>query len=255
MLSLTEENYYTPEANQAYFSVSQYKGFLQCPAMEMAKVRGEYEPPLTSAMRVGQYVDHYFEGTLPRYKEEHPEIFTNRKLLRAEFRTAEDIIKVVKTNEKFMRYMSGEKQKILTFEMFGAPWKMKMDSFLEDVCITDLKIVANEEKMTRFQYEIQGAVYQYGAEYNGYGHLPFYLAVAEKRKLINAKKPKEVTYLNQPEQIPDSILEEALLKIEINMPEFIAIKNGLQDPRRCEKCDWCKMTRTGVRNYRDLLEG
>lgn len=40
-LRLTQSNYYSPETDQQYFSVSQYKDFMKCEAMAMAKLRGE----------------------------------------------------------------------------------------------------------------------------------------------------------------------------------------------------------------------
>lgn len=39
---LTEQNYYGQEASRQFFSVSQYKDFMKCEAMAMAKIRGEY---------------------------------------------------------------------------------------------------------------------------------------------------------------------------------------------------------------------
>ena len=44
MKTLDSSNYYDQEANRDYFSVSQYKDFQKCPAMAMAKLRGEYQP-------------------------------------------------------------------------------------------------------------------------------------------------------------------------------------------------------------------
>ena len=72
---LTASNYYSKEANERYFSVSQYKTFLDCPARAMAEIRGEYKQPMTTAMLIGSYVDSYFEGTLEEFKKEHPEVF------------------------------------------------------------------------------------------------------------------------------------------------------------------------------------
>lgn len=74
-MKLTNDNYFSPEANREYFSVSQYKTFLDCPARAMAEIRGEYKEPMTTALLVGSYVDAYFEGTLDKFREEHPEIF------------------------------------------------------------------------------------------------------------------------------------------------------------------------------------
>lgn len=243
---LNEKNYYSLEANQAFWSVSSYKDFMRCEAMAMAKIRGEYEQPMTRAMLVGSFADRYFENTLPQFIDEHPELFTLKRQLRAEFRHAYEIIRRIEGSPKFMNYMSGEKQKILTAEMFGVQWKIKMDSFLPKICITDLKVVARTEKLPDWRYDLQGAVYQAVAEANGYGRLPFYLAVATKEKV-----PDLNIF-----QIPDSELDKALLEIGENMPHFINVKMGIEEPKRCEKCAWCKMTRElKVRNYMELVEG
>lgn len=75
---LTPENYYSPEANFEYMSVSQFKDFsgtygqVGCEARAMAKLRGEYQEEKTTALLVGSYVDSYFEGpeSLERFKSE-----------------------------------------------------------------------------------------------------------------------------------------------------------------------------------------
>lgn len=245
-LLLNDENYYSPEANQLYWSVSSYKDFMRCEEAAMARIRGEYEPPLTRALLVGSFVDSYIEGSLERFKNEHPEVFTLKEELRAEFRRANEVIKRIESSGKFMAYLSGEKQKILAFVMFGVPWKIKMDSFIEDKCIVDLKTTAKMEWLPRQRYELQGAVYQAGAEANGYGKLPFYLAVATKEKV-----PDLGIF-----QIPQSMLDMALQEIGDNMPHLIEVKSGLIAPKRCEKCPYCRATREiKVRDYRELLEG
>ena len=66
-LELDQNNYYSPEANQQYFSVSQYKDFMKCEAMAMAKINGTYQPAMTKAMLTGSFVDAYFEGTLDAF--------------------------------------------------------------------------------------------------------------------------------------------------------------------------------------------
>ena len=141
-LELDQNNYYSPEANQQYFSVSQYKDFMQCEAMALAKIRGEYRPEMTRAMLTGSFVDSYFEGTLDQFMKDHPAVFTRKQELRSEFRKANEIIARIRSDELFMKFMSGEKQRIMTFDLFGVPWKMKMDSYLPGICITDLKVVA-----------------------------------------------------------------------------------------------------------------
>lgn len=62
-MKLNQNNYYSVESNRQFFSVSQYKDFMKCEAMALAKIRGEYQPAMTKAMLTGSFVDTYFEGT------------------------------------------------------------------------------------------------------------------------------------------------------------------------------------------------
>lgn len=197
---LTPENYYSPEANFEYMSVSQFKDFsgtygqVGCEARAMAKLRGEYQEEKTTALLVGSYVDSYFEGpeSLERFKSENPEIFTQKGELRAEYKKADTIIQRIESDEYFMQCMSGEKQVIMTAEIFGIPWKIKIDSYVKDIVITDLKIVESIKKMKwvrdlgyldfiRFWgYDTQGAIYQETVRQNTGKRLPFYIAAASK---------------------------------------------------------------------------
>lgn len=241
-----DEQYYSKEANRSYWSVSQYKDFCKCEAAATAKIRGEYEQPTTKAMLIGTLVDRWFEGTLEQLRQESPNIFYCRNgALRADFRKADEIIKRVQRDERFMRFMSGEKQKILMWEMFGVPWKAKLDSFCDGICITDLKVVQNFKSLAFWRYELQGAVYQAGVEACGYGRLPFYLAAATKEAVTNF----DIFQIDQP------TLDLALAEIMANMPRFIAIKAGLEEPHYCGVCDYCKSVKKArIRNYSELLE-
>lgn len=244
-MKLTDGNYYGQAASEQYFSVSQYKDFMRCEAAALARIRGEYNPPPTRPMLVGSFVDSYFEGTLDRFKRENPAIFTRKSELKAEFRKANEIIGRIKSDSLFMQFMSGEKQKILTFVMFGVPWKMKMDSFSEGICITDLKVVQNFRNLAIFRYDLQGAVYQKGAELCGYGQLPFYLAVATKERVPNL----DIF------QIPQSTLDMALREIGENIERFADVKRGFTEPEYCGACDYCKSVKQAkIRNYNELLE-
>lgn len=241
---LTDSTYYSLQANKQYFSVSQYKEFTKCEAAAMASIQGEYERPMTKAMLTGSFVDAYFEGTLEDFIQRNPALFTRKKELRSEYKKANEIIGRIKADSLFMKFMSGEKQKILTFELFGTEWKMKMDSFLPDICITDLKVVMNFKNLPYWRYDLQGAVYQKGAELCGYGKLPFYLAVATKEQTPNL----DIF------QIPQSTLDMALSEIEANMEHFIDVKKGFVAPKMCGECDYCKSVKGArIRNYNELL--
>jgi hypothetical protein len=245
-MKLTESNYYSLEADKAYMSVSQFKSFLDCEARTMAKLNGEYvEEGNNTALLVGSYVDSSIEGTLDKFKEENPQIFTQKGELKADFKKAEEIVRLIEENELFQKFLSGEKQVILIFELFGIWWKIKMDSFVRDICITDLKTARNTEGIVKWRYDYQGTIYQKGVELNGLGTLPFYLAVATK---------EDIPDLNI-FQIPQSTLDLALMEVEENLPHIIEVKSGKIAPTRCEKCDYCKKTRqVRIRNYNELLE-
>ena len=244
-MKLKESNYYGKKANQEYFSVSQYKDFVKCESMAMAKLSGKYEQPMTKALLVGSFVDAYFEGTINDFIKSHPEIYTLKSELRSEFKKANDIIKRIQSDETFMKFLGGEKQRIMTFELFGTKWKMKMDSYLHDICITDLKVLANFRSIPLWGYDIQGAIYQKGVEIVDGLVLPFYLAVATKEKVI------DIDIFN----ITQKYLDMALEGVAGNMPRFIAVKNGEEEPKRCGVCEHCKQTkRATIRNYTELME-
>lgn len=247
-MKLTSENYYGQEANEQYFSVSQYKDFARCEAMALAKIQGKYQQPVTRALLVGSFVDAYFEGTLPGFMQDNPELFTRKNELKSEFRKANEIIGRVKADPLFMRFMSGDKQRIMTFEIFGVPdtaWKMKMDSYLEGICITDLKVVANFRSLPLWRYDLQGAVYQAGVEAVTGERLPFYLAVATKERVTDL----DIF------QIPQSTLDMARTEIIENMEHFNDVKKGLVQPQCCGRCDYCKSVKAAaIRNYNELLE-
>ena len=245
LLKLNDANYYSLTADRDYFSVSQFKSFLRCEAATMAYLRGEYERETTTALLVGSYVDANFEGTLEQFKSENPQIFKKDGSLKAEFSKAEEIIEKIKSDPLFMKFLSGEKQKIITFKEFGANWKIKMDSYIKDVCIADLKTARDIKGLPKWRYDYQGAVYQRGVEKKTKKKLPFYLAVATKEDIV------ELGIF----QIPQSTLDLALEEVAEAMPHLIEVKAGKIEPKRCEECDYCKRTRkTTIRNYNELLE-
>ncbi|WP_227148822.1 PD-(D/E)XK nuclease-like domain-containing protein [Lacrimispora sp. 210928-DFI.3.58] len=245
-VELTSENYYSQEANEQFFSVSQYKDFMKCESMAMAKIRGEYQQPMTRALLVGSFVDAYFEGTLPQFMERNPEIFTRKNELKSEFRKANEIIARVTADPVFSQFMGGEKQRIMTFELFNAPWKMKMDSYLKGICIADLKVVANFKSLPLWRYDLQGAVYQAGVEAVTGEQLPFYLAVASKERVVDL----DIF------QIPQTTLNLAMDEIGFSIGHYIEVKAGLTPPKACGRCDYCKSVKQArIRNYNELLEG
>lgn len=246
-MKLTNKNYYSNLANYHYMSVSQFKDFhgsygkAGCEACAMAKLKGKWEQSKTTALMVGSYVDSYFEGTLDDFKERNPEIFTKDGNLKADYRKAENIIQRCERDEYFMNTMSGEKQIIMTGKLFGCDWKIKMDSYIHDTAIVDLKIVESINKLKwvpdigyldfiqYWGYDIQGAIYQEVVRQNTGKRLPFFISAATKENVprINVIR------------IPQNRLDEALKVVEYSMPRILDVKSGKVEPEKCEVCDYC----------------
>ena len=237
---LTNENYYSPEANWEYMSVSQYKQFQKCEAAAMAQLKGEWSQPKTTALLVGSYVDAWFEGTLGTFYKENPEIFKKDGSLKADYLQAAEIIDRVQADELFMEYMSGRKQVIRTAELFGTKWKIKIDSRLRDK-IVDLKVMRSMERIMgksfveHWQYDLQMAVYAAVEEkaLKRKRTLGTYLAVVTKQT------PSDLAII----EIPEWRREEVLQEVERNMPHILAVKEGRVEAQRCGVCDYCRATK------------
>ena len=128
---VTAENYFSREMNMAYMGATQFKAFDRCEAAALAELRGEYVPAASTALLIGSYVDAYFSGELPVFQAQHPEIFKRDGSLKAEFVHAQDVIARMEADELYMLLLSGKKQVILTGEIAGVPFKVKIDSLLD----------------------------------------------------------------------------------------------------------------------------
>ena len=78
-------------------------------------------------------------------------------------------------------------------------------------------------------YDIQGAVYQ-AIEGN---NLPFFIAGATKEKETDLGIW----------HIPQTSLDVAMEIVKANVHRFAELKQGIGEPIRCEKCDYCKRTK------------
>ena len=251
-MRLTNKNYYYQKADWEYFSVSQYKNFFGtyerkgCEAQAMAILKGEYTKEPSAAMLVGSYVDSWIEGTLNNFTKNHPEVFNSRTgELKAEYKGAEKIIERIKSDKKFMQYLSGEKQVIMTAELFGVMWKIKMDSYLKTKAIVDFKTTDDIYKpiycpgigklnfIAAKGQDFQLAIYQKVVELNTCKKLPCYIAAADRGKVTNI----ELIQVTQPE------LDSALIGVRHGVERIKLLKSGEVEPERCRSCDYCKETK------------
>lgn len=252
-IALTNENYYSTQANIDYMSVSQFKDFagttchFNCEETAFLKYKGLIPQATSEALLMGSYIDAYYEGTLDEFKQNNPELFkkTGDRGLLAKYVQVDDIIRRLNKDPMFTSYMSGDKQVIMTAKLFGVDWKIKMDSYLPGDKIVDLKLVkdmnpiwnpATHSKVDFIHYwgyDIQGAVYQKIVELvTGY-RLPFYIAAATKEKITKY----DIIQITQPH------LDAALEFVENYIQHVLDIKTGKIAPVRCETCAHCLATK------------
>ena len=244
MISLTSSNYHSTEANKAFWSVSLFKAFDRCEAAGLAQIMGEYEREETDSLLIGSYVDAYFSGELDEFfKINGDKMFKKNGELLAKFAHANEIIDRVEADPLMMEYLAGDKQTIMTAEIFGVPWKIKMDVFngeriVDLKCVKDFQDVFDRGYGYRswieyWGYDIQGAIYQKAVEIKTGKRLPFYIAAVTKEKVPDVKVI----------HIPQHILDGALGMVDAKIERFDMIKSGEVEPKRCEQCDYCKRTK------------
>ena len=256
-MKLTSSNYHSAESNIAYWSVSQFKAFDRCEAAALAAVQGLTEKEDSDALLFGSYVDAYFSGELDEFiKRDGDKMHQRNGNLYAKFAHVKKVIDRVEADPLMMEFLKGDKQIIRTAELFGVPWKIKMDVYyphewvdkgvIQPGRIVDLKTVKDFAPMYKegfgrvswieyWGYDIQGAIYQKIEQISSQRDrvLPFYIVAVTKEKV------PDIAVI----QIPQHILDAALKVVEAKIDEFDLVKSGEMDAKRCEHCEWCKQTK------------
>ena len=270
-MKLTNKNYYGAKANSEFMSVSQFKDFMRCEAMAMAKLKGEYEQPKSSALLLGSFVDEMLTGTkkskikfivknrldifqksskISKHTDDElacllkdclTDVFNVDNKPYAEIVQALEAIEKIKKQPLMMQHFNSKHQVIMTGEIAGVPFKIKMDNYKPGEFISDGKYMSSlrspnlfEPMVKYWKYDLQGAVYQEIVYQNTGKRLPFYLDIATKEKPTHLG----VAEINQYD------LDEALEKVKAFAPRFQAIKNGDIEPERCGEydCNYCTET-------------
>lgn len=128
---LTSENYHSKEANQHFMSVSQFKSAVICEAAMIAELKGEFTRPASPALLVGSYLHAAFESEqafADFFEKERDSIINTRGNMYAPFIQADEMIKTVKSDPFMMFALTGDKEVIMTGEIFGTQWKIKVDN-------------------------------------------------------------------------------------------------------------------------------
>lgn len=272
-LKLTNSNYFSDEANWQYMSASQFKSFRNCEAAAMAELRGEWERKESTALLVGSFIDAYFSDELAQFCAEHPEIYTAKGELKADFDKALKAAYRLEKDKLSSMLLSGRHQVIKTGKIGGVWYKTKIDSLLssaqvEKICaefpsirklvpfggamIVDLKYIRDFESIwddfsmekvsfiNYWGYDIQGAIYQKVDKRSS----PFVIVAVTKETEPNFDA------LN----VPDLELSAWIGEIEEKSPRYAAIKRGEIEPVGCGRCAYCRSVKklTGIRDYMEV---
>ena len=246
--ALTPDNYFCLEANRAYMSNSQFKAFMKCPAAVTAEINCEYEPFAPDAFLEG----HLFEAVLNGQEQDfyllHPEIVSSKGATRgqpkANFIKAIEAAEAVKRQPEMYTIISRcEKQKIVTGEINGVPYKGCIDLYDPETgdcwdtkCMRNFESVYSPEEGRRMEwweyygYQYQAAIYRELMRQNSVKLSRFGLMAATKETV------PDVDWL----QFDDRLLDAAYDIVYELSPSFQMIKAGLIDAEPCGKCDYCK---------------
>lgn len=175
---LTEENYYSVEADNEYMSCSQYQGFMECEAKQLAKLQKRWVDKPSDAFLIGNFFHTHFESpeahrqfclenmerlyTKASIKKYENELAAMEKELAVDgtservpeelleflspVRQAVKMIEVVENDPLMRKFIDlpGENERIIQGELYGVKWRGKLDKYIPDLrFIIDYKTVAN----------------------------------------------------------------------------------------------------------------
>ena len=242
-MRLTAKNYFSPKANREYLSASQLKAFMRCEASAMAELNGKREETESQALFLGSLVDELLTGSKKSkakfFEDNQTKLYKKNGEPYADVAKALNAVDIVKKQPLMMKYLSGKKQKIMTGEIEGVKFKIKMDSYQPGEFIADLKYLASLRSPNLFDnvvkywgYDVSMAIYQEIVYQNTGQRLPVYLVIVTK-ETVPRVKVAEIKQWN---------LDDALEIAKKNIPRIVAVKNGEVAPERCECCDYCAAT-------------
>lgn len=247
---LTKDNYHSLEANQHYMSVSQFKQAMQCEAAMIAELKGEFTRPHSTALAVGSYLHAAFESdeVFGQYLEDnHDSIFKARGGKYSDYEKADEMIETIKNDKFCMFALEGEKEVIMTGELFGAQWKIKVDNINHQRgFFTDLKSTQELAKrywsekysnyvsfVQAYDYVLQMYVYREIIYRNtGRYYNPYIVAVTKE-------SPPDKAVLH----FDSSRFEFEADYIQQMLPSVLEAKVGTKKAHRCDKCAYCRATK------------
>lgn len=259
-MKVSKKNYFSKEASREFMGVSQFKRFRQCEARAKAELDGEWGGLSSDALLIGSYVHAWSEGKLKEFKEDHPKMYKKNGDIYAKYKICDRMIERLESFPIIAEYREGEKEVVITFELFGLQWKAMVDILdLKNGRLIDLKTtrsiidkVWNDDYtkkvpfFEKYQYMLQMAVYQYGVK-QVYGK--------ELETIIIAVDKGDIPDVAIIDMTDKERFEKELKEVKKYAKRIQGIKDDIIEPTRCGKCDYCRSTKTldRVINYKELM--
>jgi hypothetical protein len=265
---LTDENYYSREADTLYFSCSQIDMLRECEAKAMAVLEGRFERETGDVFLLGQYFHAAMESeeAFKAFEDAHfAEIFKTKETKArgfevtgkyAKFEAADKWIEVARTDPKFkmFRDLDGRNEVSMTGALFGVyPFKVRFDRYTESPrSIIDWKTTANiwetfydpatQKRVSfaeHFGYYTRAAVYiEIERQNTGASNdAAFYLACVSKQD------PPDKELLTFSNSLDRQKMDVALDELRADMVRIEKVKHGYAKPTRCGVCDYCRATK------------
>lgn len=260
----THSNYHSKEMNRKYMGVSQFKSFLThyggCEAMAVAKLGDDWVDEPNDAFLLGGYVHAWNSGELQEFMMENPALFKKDGSLYAKFAIGDDLINTLRDDPLIEKAREGQKEVIMTGELFGMKWKTMVDIYNPELkVIADLKTCReirktywNEEARERnnfilhWGYDWQMATYaEIEKQFRGGEDYfqPHIIAVSKENP-----PDKEIIHFGT------EFIQETLEEMSIYAERIKKLWQGELKPIGCGKCGYCRAKKKlmGTVYYMDI---
>lgn len=254
-LDLLGDDYYSNESAWRYWSISQYKRFKECEARALAELRGDWvDERDNTALLVGNYVHSYFESEKAHeeFKQQHAsEMISSRGATKGQFKKefaiAEQMIEALKNDDNFMAIYQGEKEVAITGFLGGVEFKGKID------CLNVERGYFVDIKTTRGA--VDDMVWNGSEKVRWFENYGYILQMSAYRTILEAiyKKPFEpILYVVTKETPSDTrairiqnldAMQLELDELAQNITHLDAVKKGLEKPKPCQRCEYCRTYR------------
>lgn len=273
---LTDENYYSREADMHYMSCSQYQSFQRCEAATIAKMRGIWEPETSSdALLQGQYFHAALESpqAFQSFCDTNFDTIFKTKTTKARgtevigkyapFETLDKMLEVAHSDPVISKALSwpGQNEFPMIGIIGGIPWRIKIDKYADGRKVIDWKTSAN---LYETYYNYQTKSRQSFIEEYGYMLRAAVYGEIEKQHTNSDTFPLFLIFAISKQNPPDRgaycLNDDARWNLELEtiraaIPRIQRLKDGVDNPRRCGTCEYCRKTKriNRIQMYTDLM--